>query len=98
MIVCFTLSVPSFARLPSATNVDALPSACAGKANGPASKPQVKRQEAINAPIRWSVIGRLAGTRYSLPLVVHQVRLRAKTRPASVVILEVPAADRTRRI
>jgi hypothetical protein len=34
-------------------------------------------------------MGRLAGTRYSLPLVVHQVRLRAKTAPPGVVILEV---------
>jgi hypothetical protein len=47
VIVCLTFSVPSFARLPSAMNVDAVPSACAVKASGPASKPQVKRQNAI---------------------------------------------------
>ena len=52
VIVCFTFSVPSLARLPSAMNVDALPSACAGRASGPASRPQVRRQNAIIAPIR----------------------------------------------
>src|SRR5512133_861621 len=68
LMVCFTRSVPSLDRLPSAINVDAVPSACAVNASGPASRPQVRRQNAIIAAMRCSVLGRLASTRYSLPL------------------------------
>src|SRR5512132_559233 len=68
LMVCFTRSVPSLDRLPSAINVDAVPSACAVNASGPASRPQVRRQNAIIAAIRCSVLRRLASTRYSLPL------------------------------
>jgi hypothetical protein len=47
VMICFTRNVPSLDRLPSAMNVDAVPSADAVKASGPASKPQVKRQNVI---------------------------------------------------
>src|SRR4029453_14451425 len=78
VMVCFTFSVPSLARLPSAMNVDAVPSACAVNASGPASRPQAKRQNAIIDPTRRSVLSRLASTRYSLPLVVQSCRCMPK--------------------
>ena len=38
------------ARLASATKVEALPSACAVRASGPASRPKVRAKKASNGP------------------------------------------------